>query len=53
MPRQAGVIYTSRRYTRDRFSSAEWTSEERERYLAEYAKDAEEAKRKAAELAGR
>lgn len=53
MPRQAGVIYTSQRYTRDRFSSAEWTSEERERYLAEYAKDAEEAKRKAAELAGR
>ena len=53
MPRQAGVIYTSQRYARDRFSSAEWTSEERERYLAEYAKDAEEAKRKAAELAGR
>lgn len=53
MPRQTGVVYTSQRYARDRFSSAEWTSEERERYLAEYARDAEEAKRKAAELAGR
>lgn len=53
MPRQNGVVHASQRYARDRFSSAEWTSEERERYLAEYAKDAEEAKRKLQEMQGR
>ena len=45
MARQSGVVYTSARYTRDRFSSAEWSSEERSRYLAEYGKDADTARR--------
>jgi len=53
MARQAGVVYTSARYTRDRFSSAEWSSEERSRYLNEYGKDAETARRKVEELTGK
>lgn len=53
MPRQSGVIHTSQSYARDRFSSAEWTSEERERYLTQYAQDAEEARRKLQDMQGR
>lgn len=44
MPRQPGVVHTSASYAATRFSPDEWTSEERERYLAEYAKDAETAR---------
>lgn len=43
MPRQAGVVHSSRRYELDSFSSAEWQSEERARYLAEYGRDVKEA----------
>lgn len=43
MTRQSGVVHTSRHYGIDRFSSAEWTSEERERYLKEYGRDMQEA----------
>ena len=50
MARQPGVIYTSARYNRDRFSPNEWTSEERERYLTEYGKDAETARRQVQDL---
>ena len=50
MARRAGVIYTSARYQRDRFSPSEWTSEERERYLTEYGKDAETARRQVQDL---
>lgn len=39
LPRQAGVVHTSQRYTATQFSAAEWSSEERERYLREYSKD--------------
>jgi hypothetical protein len=53
MSRQAGVVHTSSRYNLDRFSSAEWTSEERERYLAEYARDAEQAREQLTRLSGR
>ena len=45
MPRWAGLVHQSASYPLTRFSSDEWTSEERERYLAEYARDAEEARR--------
>lgn len=45
MPRWAGLVHQSASYPLTRFSSDEWTSEERERYLAEYARDAEEAHR--------
>jgi hypothetical protein len=44
MPRQPGVVHTSASYAATRFSPDEWTSEERERYLAEYARDAETAR---------
>jgi hypothetical protein len=53
MARQAGVVHTSGRYGLDSFSAAEWTSEERERYLAEYAKDAETARTQVERLSGR
>ncbi|MGQ0710454.1 MAG: choice-of-anchor X domain-containing protein [Rhodoferax sp.] len=43
MPRQAGVVHTSQRYTPSQFSAAEWSSEERERYLREYSKDLQTA----------
>jgi hypothetical protein len=44
MPRRAGVVHTSGSYNADSFSPAEWSSEERERYLAEYARDLEQAR---------
>ncbi|TXT36062.1 MAG: hypothetical protein FD135_4526, partial [Comamonadaceae bacterium] len=53
MARQPGVIHTSARYALDRFSPAEWDSEERRRYLAEYGKDAETALRQMENLSGK
>ncbi len=53
MARQAGLVHTSARYSADSFSAAEWSSEERERYLAEYAKDAEAARTQVERLSGR
>lgn len=44
MRRLAGTVHTSGSYALTAFSDAEWSSEERERYLAEYSKDAEEAR---------
>jgi hypothetical protein len=44
MPQRAGIIHTSGSYDADSFSPAEWSSEERERYLAEYARDLEQAR---------
>nr|WP_315490329.1 hypothetical protein [uncultured Rhodoferax sp.] len=52
MARQAGVVHVSATYPKSRFSSAEWNSEERQRYLTEYGKDAETARRRVEELAG-
>jgi hypothetical protein len=52
MARRSGVVYVSGSYARDRFSSDEWTSEERARYLAEYGKDAENARRQMQDLQG-
>lgn len=43
MARRIGVVHVSARYALDRFSPDEWSSEERDRYLAEYARDAEQA----------
>jgi hypothetical protein len=43
MARQVGLVHTTSRYSLDRFSAAEWTSEERERYLNEYGRDMQEA----------
>lgn len=53
MARQAGVVHTSAVYPLSRFSSAEWTSEERQRYLAEYGKDADTARRQVEDLSGK
>ena len=43
MPRQAGVAHESQRYDVNAFSNAEWQSEERARYLAEYGRDLQRA----------
>lgn len=53
MARQPGVVHTSERYSVGSFSATEWSSEERERYLAEYAKDADAAKAQLQRLSGR
>jgi hypothetical protein len=39
LPRLPGVVHLSQRYGIDAFSSRQWQSEERDRYLAEYARD--------------
>ena len=43
MPRLAGTVHTSRDYALEGFSDAEWSGEERERYLAELGRDVERA----------
>ncbi|OYT93169.1 MAG: hypothetical protein CFE43_04860 [Burkholderiales bacterium PBB3] len=53
LARLPGVVHVSGRYPLDRFSPAEWTSEERERYLTEYGKDAETARNQVQELMGK
>lgn len=50
MARQSGVVHVSAVYPKSRFSAAEWSSEERQRYLAEYGKDAETARRQVEDL---
>lgn len=44
MRRLAGTVHTSGSYALTAFSDAEWSSEERERYLAEYTRDTNEAR---------
>ena len=39
MPRLAGVAHVSQRYSMENFSTQEWQSEQRDRYLAEYLRD--------------
>lgn len=53
MARQTGVVHVSASYPKSRFSPAEWSSEERQRYLAEYGKDADNARRQVQELSSR
>ena len=48
----SGYVYTTREYTGDSFSPDEWTSEERQRYLDEYSKDAREAQEQVDKLKG-
>jgi hypothetical protein len=50
MPRLAGAIHTSRSYALTSFSDAEWSSEERDRYLTELNKDVNEAKQQVDQL---
>ncbi|MEQ1597351.1 MAG: hypothetical protein ABL985_19895 [Casimicrobium sp.] len=44
MPRLPGKVLLSKSYPLSAFSEAEWNSEERERYLAEYGRDVESAR---------
>jgi hypothetical protein len=44
MPRLPGKVYVTKKYPVTSFSSAEWTSEERTRYLTELGKDVNQAK---------
>jgi hypothetical protein len=44
MPRWAGVVHQTASYPLSAFSKAEWSSEERDRYLAELARDVERAR---------
>jgi hypothetical protein len=44
LPRRAGIIHTSGNYNPESFSAAEWSSEERNRYLAEYGRDLDTAR---------
>jgi hypothetical protein len=53
MARQPGLVHASARYSVGSFSATEWSSEERERYLTEYAKDAETARGQVERLSGR
>ena len=50
MARLSGVVYTSASYPKSRFSSAEWNSEERQRYLTEYGHDADVARHQVDDL---
>lgn len=50
LPRRAGAVHTSKNYPLAAFSTAEWTSEERDRYLNELGKDMAEAQRKVQQL---
>ncbi|HEX5685590.1 MAG TPA: hypothetical protein VFY73_16335 [Ideonella sp.] len=43
MPRRIGQVHRTKAYPLVAFSPAEWTSEERNRYLTEYGKDVQEA----------
>ncbi len=50
MPRLQGPVHVSKPYPLKSFSDGEWQSEERQRYLTEYAKDVELAKDKIREF---
>ncbi len=52
LPRQYGVVHTSRSHSLADFSTAEWNSEERQRYVDELTRDVAEAKRELTQLGG-
>ncbi len=43
MPRRAGIAHTSARYVLDAFADAQWSSEQRTRYLTELGRDVAQA----------
>jgi hypothetical protein len=53
MARRAGPVHTSASYPPTAFSDAEWSSEERDRYLTELTRDVEQAQDQVDRLAGR
>lgn len=50
MPRLQGVVHTSKTYALSSFSDADWTSEERERYIAELSRDLADAQKRVDDL---
>ncbi len=50
MPRLAGRVHTSGMHGLEAFADAEWSGEERQRYLAELSRDLDEAKTKVEQL---
>ena len=50
MPRLNGTVHVSARHALAAFSDAEWSAEERSRYLAELTRDVEEAQKKVDQL---
>jgi hypothetical protein len=53
MARLAGTVHTSGSYQPGQFSQAEWSSEERDRYLSELTRDVDEAREQVDRLGGR
>ena len=53
MARRPGVVHASGSYTAESFSPNEWSSEERNRYLAEYGRDLDAARTELERLGGR
>ena len=52
LARRAGVVHASGSYTSESFSPNEWSSEERNRYLAEYGRDLDAARKELERLGG-
>jgi hypothetical protein len=52
MPRLNGTVHVSAKHALASFSDAEWSAEERSRYLAELTLDVEEAQKKVEQLSG-
>jgi hypothetical protein len=52
MPRLNGTVHVSAKHALASFSEAEWSGEERSRYLAELTRDVEEAQTKVGQLSG-
>ncbi|HJV62950.1 MAG TPA: choice-of-anchor X domain-containing protein [Albitalea sp.] len=50
MPRLVGPVHTTRSYPLASFSQADWSSEERDRYLGELTRDVDQAKTRVDEL---
>ncbi|MDN3578454.1 hypothetical protein QWZ03_16920 [Chitinimonas viridis] len=52
LPRLMGTVHVSKAYSLNGFSADEWTSEERDRYLAEYGRDVDLAQGQVDQLTG-
>ncbi|MEO5686958.1 MAG: choice-of-anchor X domain-containing protein [Burkholderiaceae bacterium] len=50
MPARDGPVWTSRKYSLAQFTDASWSSEETQRYLAEYGKDVSQAQQQVSQL---
>ena len=50
MPARDGAVATSRKYSLAQFTSANWSSDETQRYLAEYGKDVAQAQQQVSQL---